>query len=470
MTLTTTALQRPIVRAEWIPEPELIFGGAHTDVNPKIGLTMWGPRSHDTARHPAGLRVGFVGPADAIANIERYLHESSDGVDGDDDNQPFAGLADVYRTSVVTGQDLTEKITRHELADLERTTPTRVRFEKLVALIDSKLELLAQRDHPPAVVVIAFDDDLYAMCKVVDYRESRVAYHRDLRRAIKAAAMKHRLPTQLLRDSTTRLVATTRTLDHPAEVAWNLWNGLFFKAGGLPWSPSGLQAGSCYIGISFYRPLGESSTLVSSVVQAFDDQGDGLVLRGHDFRWDEQARGRSPHLPADAARALIEMVLQRYASERKQSPRRVVVHKSSWYEPAELEGFESALSGVTEFDLLALRPTSDWRLLRFGSYPPLRGTALSAGDQSMLYTNGWIPELGYDHGHVPSPLEITDHRGDTSQLELLREVLVLTKMNWNSAAFCESSPITLRFSRQVGEILQEVPRDQEPRPQYAYYM
>ena len=69
-----------------------------------------------------------------------------------------------------------------------------------------------------------------------------------------------------------------------------------------------------------------------------------------------------------------------------------------------------------------------------------------------------------------APLEIADHRGDTSQLELLREVLVLTKMNWNSAAFCESSPITLRFSRQVGEILQEVPRDQEPRPQYAYYM
>ena len=78
--------------------------------------------------------------------------------------------------------------------------------------------------------------------------------------------------------------------------------------------------------------------------------------------------------------------------------------------------------------------------------------------------------LGYDHGHVPSPLEITDHRGDTSRIHLLREVLVLTKMNWNSAAFCESSPITLRFSRQVGEILQEVPRDQVPLPQYAYYM
>jgi hypothetical protein len=469
MTGTAVALQRPIVRAEWIAEPELFFGESHTDVNPKIGLTMWGARSKGTTRHPSAIRVGLIGPADAVTNVERYLNESALGVDGDDDNQPFAGLSDVYGTSLVTGVDLTEKITRHELADLERTTPARNRFEKLVGLIDSKLELLAG-DHPPAVVMIVFDDDLYASCRAVDYRENRVFYHRDLRRAIKAVAMRHRLPTQLFRDSTTRLVPTKRSLDHPAEVAWNLWNGLFFKAGGLPWSPSGLQPGSCYIGISFYRPLGEKSTLVSSVVQAFDDQGDGLVLRGHDFRWDEDARGRSPHLPDDAAHALIEMVLERYASERKQTPRRVVVHKSSWYEPEELQGFQSALAGVPEFDLLALRATSDWRLLRFGKYPPLRGTVLSAGEQSMLYTNGWVPELGYDHGHVPSPLEITDHRGDTSRMELLREVLVLTKMNWNSTAFCESNPITLRFSRQVGEILQEVPRDEVPRPQYAYYM
>lgn len=468
--MSVVALQRPIVRTEWIPEPELVFGDAHTDVNPKVGLAMWGPRSTNTTRHPTALRIGLVGPTDAVANVEHYLNESGLGVDGDDDNQPFGGIASAYRTSLVTGNGLTEKITRNELADLERTTPSRVRFEKLVSLIDSKLALLAQQDHPPAVVVIAFDDDLYASSRSVDYREDRRLHHRDLRRALKAVAMRHRLPTQLLRDSTTRLVPSSRSLDHPSEVAWNLWNGLFFKCGGLPWSPSGLQQGSCYIGISFYRPLGEASTLVSSVVQAFDDHGDGLVLRGHDFRWDEAARGRSPHLPADAAQALVEMVLERYAAERKQAPRRVVVHKSSWYEREELEGFESALSGVHEFDLLALRPTSDWRLLRYGKYPPLRGTVLSAGEQSMLYTNGWVPELGYDHGHVPSPLEITDHRGDTSRLELLREVLVLTKMNWNSAAFCESSPITLRFSRQVGEIMQEVPRDQTPLPQYAYYM
>jgi hypothetical protein len=113
---------------------------------------------------------------------------------------------------------------------------------------------------------------------------------------------------------------------------------MFFKGGGLPWVPVGLESGSCYIGVSFYRPLGEKSTLTSSVVQAFDENGEGLVLRGHDFRWDPSREGRTPHLPEDAAAALIEMVLDRYRQERGQLPRRVVIHKSSWYARPNLPG------------------------------------------------------------------------------------------------------------------------------------
>jgi hypothetical protein len=84
-----------------------------------------------------------------------------------------------------------------------------------------------------------------------------------------------------------------RDLDHPSVVAWNLFTGLYFKIDGLPWGPTGLPPGTCFIGISFFRPLGESSTLRTSVVQAFDENGEGLVLRGHRFNWDERRQGRS---------------------------------------------------------------------------------------------------------------------------------------------------------------------------------
>ena len=60
--------------------------------------------------------------------------------------------------------------------------------------------------------------------------------------------------------------------------------------------------------------------------------------------------------------------------------------------------------------------------------------------------------------------------GDTTKADLLREVMVLTKMNWNSANMGGLEPITLRFSRLVGDVLREVPADREPQPKYKFYM
>jgi hypothetical protein len=208
------------------------------------------------------------------------------------------------------------------------------------------------------------------------------------------------------------------------------------------------------------------------VAQAFDENGEGLVLRGHRFHWDEQSQGRSPHLTEDLAERLVSMVLDRYRAERKQLPRRVVIYKTSRFEPAERAGFESTLKGYGCFyDLVSLNPTSSARLLRAGQYPPLRGALFSLGEIDFLYTTGYLTELGrYPHGHVPSPLQIADHVGDTSHTELLREVLTLTKMNWNSANMGGLLPITLRFARLVGDVLREVPGDREPQPKYKFYM
>ena len=147
------------------------------------------------------------------------------------------------------------------------------------------------------------------------------------------------------------------------------------------------------------------------------------------------------------------------------------MHKSSRFENAEGEGFEEALRRVSAYDLVALRPDSNIRLARVGQYPPLRGTSFQLGEDSYLYTSGYLSNIGqYPHEHVPSPLRITDHVGDTPRSQLLREVLVLTKMNWNSANFSGLMPITLRFSKLVGDILREVPEDQLPEPKYKYYM
>lgn len=461
-------------KAQWIEEPELSFAGGARHVDPKVGISLYGSRSLGTARHKREMHVGFIGTAEAVWHARELYERFSDGVDGDESHVPFPGFAADrgFRCDLRTDDALVEYISRSESITIDGIKNGRERFEAMLALLRGKMELLTQRDYPLDYVVLALPPDLLKRCRVVDYTEKGVGkVHRDLRRAFKAMAMEFRKPTQILLPTTTGMARSNRGLDHESMIACNLMTGAYFKTDGLPWGPVDLPPSSCFIGVSFFRPLGSTSTLRASVVQAFDENGEGLVLRGHDFYWDEREHGRSPHLSEEMAGQLIEMVLDRYETERKQRPQRVVVHKSSRFEPAERSGFEQALSGVGRYDLVALRPTDDVRLVRAGRYPPLRGTTFTFGDISYLYTTGYIAAYGgYPHGHVPSPLQVADHVGDTFRTQLLREVLTLTKMNWNSANMEARMPITLSFSRVVGDVLREVPRDRVPEPKYRYYM
>jgi hypothetical protein len=43
-------------------------------------------------------------------------------------------------------------------------------------------------------------------------------------------------------------------------------------------------------------------------------------------------------------------------------------------------------------------------------------------------------------------------------------------MNWNSARFAEKLPVTLRFAKEVGAILRDLPDAFAPEARYALYM
>lgn len=467
-------LDAPATSADWFEEPRLLFADGRSHFDPKVGIPLYGPRSYGTQRHKKEVHVAFLGTSEAVDRGKTFFAECARGVPGNDTHPPFPGcMADRgYRCDLRVDDNLTELITRQESLRVLGIRNGRERFEAMLELLGAKTELLAQKDHPLDYIVLVLPGDLYQRCRSTRYMErGQGEVHRDLRRAFKAMAMRHHKPTQILQETTTGLTPSTRRLDHPSKIAWNIFTGLYFKVDGLPWGPIGLPPGSCFIGISFFRPLGERSTLRTSVVQAFDENGEGLVLRGHNFFWDDQKMGKSPHLSEEMAGRLIDMVLDRYQDERKRLPQRVVVHKSSRFEPAERAGFDQALRRVQQYDLVALTPTSEVRLIRAGQYPPLRGTGFSVDDMSYLYTSGYLSEIGrYPHGHVPSPLQIADHVGDTSRAQLLREVLILTKINWNSADVAGLKPITIRFSELVGDILREIPEHEIPQPKYKYYM
>lgn len=464
------------IDTQWLDEPLLRFhhGGEHDD--PKTGIALYGPVGLSNGTHRGQVHVGLIGTDAGVSAARALLESYALGVPGDDDVTPFPGCDTTtgYRSTLTFSDKTTQQLTMNELRDVTETKKSKDRFGSAVALLDDKLRVVTGRDVPLDYVMVVIPDELYRRARSTDYRDGGPV-HRDLRRAFKSYAMTRGKPTQLIRESTIVRPDSARSLDHPATVAWNLFTGLYFKAGGTPWAPTGLTPGSCFIGVSFYRPLGDASHMRASVAQAFDENGNGWVLRGGEFPWNEARDGRQPHLPADLATQLVESSITRYREELNSTPSRVVIHKESQFSAEERTAFadavEASLGKSASFDLVGLRRTSDIRLVREGRYPPLRGTLAAIDRRTFLYSTGYLPRVGqYPHGHVPAPIEIIDHYGDAHPRRIFEEVLALTKLNWNSAGYAETLPITLRFSRLVGDVLREVPADRVPNPRYAFYM
>ena len=168
---------------------------------------------------------------------------------------------------------------------------------------------------------------------------------------LKAQAMRFKKPTQIVRpgtyDERKRLKrkhpsGATRQTQDEATRAWNMYTALYYKAGGTPWRlvRDSSQLDTCYVGLSFYKTLDESK-LLTSTAQVFNERGEGVILRGgvaHLSKDDRQI-----HLSSDDAYHLLRQALEVYRREHKNSPARVVVHKSSTHDSNEIDGFESAL-------------------------------------------------------------------------------------------------------------------------------
>jgi hypothetical protein len=245
-----------------------------------------------------------------------------------------------------------------------------------------------------------------------------------------------------------------------------------YKAGIIPWRLADTIEGSCFIGVSFYHEdEAKSPFLRTSVAQAFSERGEGFVLRGESFEWDPRKQDeKSPHLTAEQAQRLVSEVLMVYEKQVGMFPRKVVVHKTSRYAEGEKKGFEEALGKVSHYALTTIGRRGLF-CLRPGYKSILRGTAIHHGDKlGLIYTTGYIPFLRcYPGFRIPQPLELMENWGSIPFNETADDILRLTKLNWNTAAFCIRDPITLAFSKRVGDIL-KLAGSREPALQYRYYM
>lgn len=487
------------MRLEFLSEPEIEFasGGRHVDI--RFGLMDYGPLDVEDPdlRY---INVGIVGTRQTIEGLSAWLDRCREEIPAKKSKQPhlfpgFPGFRPdaAFRSTLNLDDRHLRPISQKDLDKLLRGTWSNLLIAEAVALFVREIEYLSENGTVdvilcalPMALIEAMDqaDQERGAANASDDDEDgdRNSVSFNFRRLLKAKAMQvFRRPIQIVLSTTydpevkrtrkTRPKNVVRIQDE-ATRAWNLHTAIYYKAGGSPWrmirQRTDLQA--CYIGIGFYKSL-DNERIMTSMAQVFDERGEGLIVRGGKVTLSKE--DRTPHLDEEDAYTLLMDALHQYRREHWNTPARLVIHKSSLFNEAEMKGVLAAVEEreVEYADLLSMRRTST-RLFRPGDYPPLRGTLLHLDDQSVaLYTKGSVDFFRtYPGIYVPRPLAIRSAQSEQTLSFLARETLALSKMNWNNTQFDGGEPITLKAADKVGDVLKYLDDDDWVAPRYSYYM
>jgi hypothetical protein len=499
------------VKLEFFDEPELEFAFGRTHLDVRHGLLGSGPLDRGTPSAPSEVRLAIVGTRQSVEELRTWLGRVKDGVPAKESRlgnlfPGFPGFSkeSCFGSTVVVDDRWCTELRSHEIAGL-------LSLGAEGDLVDAAVELFldaassAIDQGGPAVAVIAPPADLLAALDMgsaggrqdsadqeidegtdPDPKSSgaRVPFH-DL---LKAKGMRLVTPIQMVRPKTYSGSAGTtkekrkgktakrkgesQRLQDEATRAWNFHTALYYKAGGVLWrlirDPAALT--TCFIGISFFRSA-EGDRLLTSVAQVFNERGDGVIVQGRPAQLDKD--DRIPHLAEADATALLSQAITVYRREHRTSPARVVLHKTSGMNAAEVRGFREAAAAerIDVVDLLSVQRGLT-RLFRNGVYPPLRGTFLETGPSSgLVYLRGSVNFFAtYPGMYVPRPLEFRMESSESTPRQLGSEILGLSKLNWNNTQFDGGEPMTVRAARRVGDILKRMPEGLPIRPAYRNFM
>ena len=152
-------------------------------------------------------------------------------------------------------------------------------------------------------------------------------------------------------------------------------------------------------------------------------------------------------------------MLRTFEDKHGSPPEEFFIHGRTTFNNEEWGAFTKAAPVGTNMVAVRIRPTTgDVKLFRDGDYPAIRGTAILIDERNAyLWTNGFIPSLNtYIGPETPNPLFITVLRSTGKAPDIktvLKDIMGLTKINYNACKYNDSLPVTVRFADKVGEIL-----------------
>jgi hypothetical protein len=320
----------------------------------------------------------------------------------------------------------------------------------------------------------------------VDELEKLLDTSSDFHHLLKARLIQEKvtIPVQIILDSTLHFKDKYRNLpfdeNMKAHLAWTQSTTLYYKLGNLPWKLSDIRDGVCYLGLVFKKTNEVSdSKSVCSAAQMFLKDGDGSVFRGHVGPW-QGKNEKEFHLDEPASYEMLGMALDDYNDKWKKFPIELFIHGRAKFSDEEWTGFQRAVSernAHTNLVGVVIKDTGGFKLFRdvegeLSNYGVMRGMALHLNDkEAYLITRGFVPRLNTQPSlEVPNPLHVQITRGNADIDTVLKDVLALTKLNYNACLYGDGLPVTLRFSNIIGSILTATEIWQTEQRKFMYYI
>ena len=500
---------------EVLPEPLLEFRHRQQLADPKAGLSLFGAVDIDEPSWPGKVPYALIGTPNGIAAFQRFAECLADPVVSDMHlNQAEAVTRQLWPAypgfDVAFGGAWAKRAAWSRPIDEAKLLKAARHNDKFRRAYDTtnfylrEIKLASERDEKFGVILCVVPDEVWQNCRplsrikdgegiATSKRERDMARQQielltpyypeeydlsvDFRRQLKARAMEHRVPIQLIREST--LVPRDTTRDDPrglsplSDRAWNLSTAMYYKSGGKPWKLASAREGVCYIGLAFRQSeLEDDSRTACCAAQMFLDTGDGIVFQGEFGPWYSE-EDNSFHLSGAAAEQLLHGILAEYRALDGRPLTEIFLHSRSTISAEEWSGYERACpAGVKLVGIRVRRDDDGMRLYRGGEWPVLRGTLWTVTERfGYLWASGFKPTfLSYDGWEVPVPIRLDIEHGDAEIRQVAEDILGLTKLNYNSCKLGDSAPVTVGFSDQVGEILIGNPKIAVRLPGFRYYI
>lgn len=479
-----------------LQEPELFFGGNRRCLDPQVGLLNFGPHGGigEDVPKKISIRAGIIGTTRSIDATRVWLDRLKYRIAAEERTNteykgidfPGMSLSSPLRFEILVDKNCIIKIDKIFIKNLEKKR----RKERILLAVKEycrKFDDLTEAHPQPQIVLLPIDDVMLRLCKEPHRKTDKIIYQSrvfgesdnptelfDFHNYLKAQAAMRNFVTQMI---TPKTLVFAEEKQSAAIIAWNVSVGIYYKATGIPWKLAEIDENTCYTGISFYNEIRrKGKSMRAAIAQVYMRTGESQIIRGKSFKWDEEERGRTVRLTSSQMANIVQDSISLFLRQRGQLPRRLVVHKSTRFSDEEIDGCEQASKDIDELDIVHIREMTGFRAYHMKhDYPAVRGTVItdSKANEAMLYTSGYVPALGtYPGPSSPRPLHIICQRIDTSIESICRDILGLTKLDWNSSTFYTRMPVTIGVSRKVGAVMAEMVSTgiKEPPPSYRFYM